>query len=211
MFKQKDDIVFGNKPTTKDITKAVNEIFKNKWTRSYSYLKNKPILAKNISIEKALPYVNNRLKLIDYLEYLTKISVEIDSYVQSDIPLDIYEEVNYWNFDKGGYCIYMSVLFYGLLVRNKIVDESNISYYQGFYDFEVPKSNRFAIARMAFGERQMGIHAWVTLKDSLVDLTANQNKTVFDFGGDLPIVLGKFPVGYNLFGFKENKETIKQY
>ncbi|MFJ7982382.1 hypothetical protein ACIQ1D_19150 [Lysinibacillus xylanilyticus] len=211
MYKQKEDIVFDGSPTKKDLTKAINEMFKNRWTRSYSYLKSKPIQAKNIDIKNALPYVKNNPKLGDFLLYVTTLAIEIDS-VQSDIPLDIYNEVNYWNFEKGGYCMYMSVLLYGLLTRNNVVDASNLSYYQGFYDFDIPNDERFAIARIVFNERQMGVHAWLTLKDSLIDLTASQNKTVFDFEfSEAPIILGKFPNGYNLFGFKENQETIEWY
>lgn len=212
MFIQNEDSIFKGNPTKKEIANAMNKLFKDRWVRSYSYTKSKPTEIKNIDIEKALPYVNNREELAKYLTYLTRVAIELDRYSQSKTPLDIFKEVQHWD-SQGGYCIYMSSLLYGLLIRNNIVDASNLSYYQGFYDFDIPKNDdRFIIARMMFSERQIGIHAWLTLKDSLIDLTASQNKTVFDFNfGDTPIILGKFPSGYNLHGFKESLETLEAY
>ena len=212
MFVQNEDTIFKGSPTQKEIANAMNKLFKDRWARSFSYTKSKPTLMKNIDIEKSLPYVNNRKELAKYLTYLTRISIDMNTFCQSKTPTDIYMEVQHWE-SKGGYCIYMSALFYGLLIRNNIVDASNLSYYQGFYDFDIPKNDdRFAIARMMFNERQIGIHAWLTLKDSLIDLTASQNRTVFDFDfGKAPIILGKFPSGYNLFGFKESKDTLEAY
>lgn len=191
----------------KELISFVNTFYNKNWIRGNSYTKQKP----NLMESKTLPDIVKTKEMaiaLYYLHQLVKSSDTNNFSTLDNIDTMVGNELRYWE-DKGGYCIYVSILAYALFTRNHILSPSDISYFQGYYDFKLREDFPSFIP---FPERQLGIHAWLVVKGSVLDFTANQNKTVFDFKfTDLEMVLGEFPKGYNLYGFKESEKTIEGY
>ena len=206
MFGEKD-IALSIDCSQKDIVSSINSLFKHHWIRGNSYIKQNPELMRS----KKLSGLIKERETVNILGYINTLvnSIERNHFKElNDIHPLIGNELSHWD-EEGGLCIYISVLTYGLLTRTNTIPKSNINYYQGYYDFKLREDFPPFIP---FPERQLGLHAWLTVNGSLLDLTANQNKTVFDFQFDkINMILGEFPSGYNLYGFKESEETIEAY
>lgn len=192
-----------------EIVHYINNISNEYWMHEGSYDK------KNISLMRSSPLteINNKNKEMSmalfYIYQLVKTN-DASDFNNFDNNIDglVRNELMYWE-SKGVYSIYINILAYAIFTRCNILKQSDISYYQGYYDFKLRKDFPTSFI---FSERQLGIHAWLTVKDSVFDLTANQNKVLFDFQfKDSDMIVGEYPEGYHLYGFKESEKTIYSY
>ncbi|MEX3623540.1 hypothetical protein [Viridibacillus arvi] len=192
------DIVIGNKINEKVIVEGTYKIFKDNWKVSSSYKKKRS--DEMISKKLDTSILGNK-----YMNYVKTLYCMLEEYSFKHISKEIGEELIYWE-SKGGMCIHLSVLLYKLLEIQNSVSASHLKFYQGFYWFELRCDFPSFIG---FSKNQIGMHSWLTYKGSLIDITSNQNKTVFDFKGE-DFVLGKIPQGYLLKGFDETS-LVNEY
>jgi len=198
------DVALGVDASQKEITSTINNMFKEHWKRGYSYNKRKPQSMRS----KHIPALMRQPQFAHYASYMQIMANSMHQYSFSRHHDDVKKELTHWD-SEGGYCIYMSVLLYGLLTRDKVISTEDISFYQGYYDFPLREDMP---SFFPFPKRQLGIHAWLTVAGSVVDVTANQNMQFFDFKfNKLDIILSEYPKEYKLVGFKETEETINSY
>lgn len=184
----------------KEVLERISAFFEERWFKNQSYglhrlkeMKSQPL---------SVPPVLKRILL-----YTQELSSIIDMNSSDKVPYELQRETLHWE-QKDGFCIYMSVLIKALFSELDKKNAGRLVYYQGYSD--VKTMNPFA--KMVFGERQFGLHAWLTFENRVIDPTASQHNhsITFEFG-KLNMVLGKFPKEYRLTGFKETDETIAQY
>ena len=145
------------------------------------------------------------VNLFTYMNYL--IDTQDFTFDHIENPL-IRNELSYWA-NNGGYCIYMSILFIAVATNSGLLQKQDIHYYQGVYEY---RGNRDLVLLIPAFERQLGLHAWLCINNSVVDLTANQHASTFDGAiSKLPIVIGEYNPNYKLTGFKETPTTIDWY
>lgn len=203
MMLMERDVVLSNNPSQKEILKGINNLFKKHWLRGYSYIKRNPQSMRS----RNLPHSIQTPLFAQYALYMQMLDKNVDKDF-CEISPEIKKEVQHWN-NEGAYCIYMSILFYALLRKSKLVKEEDVSFYQGYYDFQL--RDDFPTF-LSVSERQIGIHAWLTIQGSVVDITANQNSYLFDFGfKEISVILGNYDPDYRLVGFKETQDTINTY
>lgn len=150
-------------------------------------------LARNPFLQKNLYYIMN---IQDYIQYPKG----------NELPEMTVKEATRWDKD-GGQCIYLSALLYCLLVNDKVVSPEDIHLCQGYYEHDCREDN---LIGMMMGETHVGLHAWLELKGSIIDISIAQEHEFFDFK-DKPFILGEVPEGMNLIGFRETNNTAKNY
>lgn len=186
----------------KEIVERMSVFFEERWCKNQSYGLHRLKEMKSQPLKSLSPVLHCILRYVKELSSLTD-----NNYSTDKVSLTLQEEVSYWE-RQNGYCIYISVLIKVLFSKLNEKDADKLVYYQGFSDIQT--DNPFA--KMIFGERQIGLHAWLTYENRVIDATASQHShsILFDFG-KLPMVIGTFPKTYRLAGFKENDETITEY
>lgn len=199
------DVVLDKVATDKDITLHIYDTLKKHWKRGYSYIKRKPHLMRSKQVSNS---VRNE-KFVQYIVYMHDLAEANERHNYKTLPSQSGKELKHWD-ENGGYCIYLSVLLYGLLTKYNIVSKDEIKYYQGYYDFML--RDDFP-SFLPIPKRHIGLHAWITIDGSVIDVTANQNMSFFDFKfeSDINIILGKYPNKYRLVGFEETDKTIEEY
>lgn len=203
---EKRDFIFSKNISQKEVIKLVNDMFKQHWYRDYSYIKQRPKEMQSSKIPQQIK-TKHFVDLFYYLNYLVDTTTHgfTFQHIEND---QVRKEVQHWE-REGGYCIYMSILFYGLVTKLGWLDKAEIAYYQGYYDF---KGNQALAAFIPAFERQIGVHAWLCINNSVIDLTANQNANTFDGQiSKMDIILGEYNKGYKLVGYKETDTTIAWY
>lgn len=198
------DMVISKNPSQKELSSKLNIMFKDNWKRGYSYVKSKPQLMRS----KSVPDVMRQQLFAQYIAYMQTIAHSVINYDFSELSPKVVEEVCHWE-GEGGYCIHLSVLLYGLTTKYNVFSKEDISYFQGLYDFPLRKDMP---SFLPLASRQIGLHAWLTVQGSVIDVTANQNMKFFDFGfTDISLILGEYHNDYKLLGYKETEETIDWY
>lgn len=191
--------------TEDDIVKGIDEIVKKNWIQSKEYKKelfttfsSKPLpqaLLKNELFRKNIFYIDSLYRAVDnfcYSEFLDN--------------KEVINEACYWN-DKGGFCIYLSVLLYGLLIYDGLCSEEDIHLVQGYTQY---KPNG-VISQMFNVDTITNFHAWLSIKDSVVDISIRQERGYYEFKQGEEIILGEIPEGIKFSGVKETKETVCRY
>lgn len=135
----------------------------------------------------------------DIYYYITHVNTigEIPKHVKNEIAE--YER-------KGGQCIYLSVLLYNMLHR-KGIGNGSLKYCQGYYSHRCREDN--PLGRL-LGEYHMGLHAWVELNHSVIDISIKQEDTFFDFK-DEEFIFGEVPEGLRFIGYEETHIVAKEY
>lgn len=190
-----------------DGIKKVSKMFGEKWSTGFNYDKAEPIFFKgnpldysilrNAFFQKNLYYISRLFEFIDFHK----------SYDGEDLSELEKKEMIKWEKNRGQ-CIYFSVLLYSLLVYDKVLHESEISYCQGMYKHDCRADN--PLGRMIFGEEHAGLHAWIEANGGIIDISIGQEEQFFDFG-EKPFILGEVPNGFDLVGFRETTKTVKDY
>jgi len=186
-----------------DIIRLIDISFE-RFNKSYHYETGREIESKS----KALPekFINNKtfMQHIHYgqtlaLSYLNDNFNELDTKLKNEITAA--EE-------EGGLCIYVSIVLYCLLIESRLVNIKDIDYMQGYYKHELRKDFPLFIP---FGKNHLGLHSFLKVKGSTIDVCiVPQEQMFFDFG-DEDIILGNIPDGLELIGFKESFGTVMEY
>jgi len=106
-----------------------------------------------------------------------------------------------------GLSIYFSVLLYWLLTSYGVINEKKLNFCQGYYSFAVPEDSSGNVRYRA------GIHSWLSMKGSVLDVTLWQyDFPEFKQQDRLPrVITGRIPDNINLIGFEEDKSLAKEY
>lgn len=107
---------------------------------------------------------------------------------------------------NGGLCIYISIVIYCMLHQEGFTEEQ-LRYWQGYYDAAV---NQPFYEKLTDLERTKGLHAFLTLEDSIIDLTLGQLESLFVFQKHY-FVLGDPIEGIDHYGYCEPHATVKAY
>ncbi|MEC2129338.1 hypothetical protein P9G84_10195 [Brevibacillus centrosporus] len=181
------------------------ETFLDRWITGYDYRKATPESFKGKDIPAHIANHPMFYASIIYMETLYKAVTHGDF---DDIDQVVKDELISWE-SKGGQCIYLSTLLYMLLLYHELGTENNLSYVQGYYIHllrEEYRSLKVQILPPVHG----GLHAWIVLDGSVMDISIRQEEDFFDFQGK-PFILGKVPEGLNLYGYREVRKTPKSY
>lgn len=125
-----------------------------------------------------------------------------------DIDQVVKDELISWE-NKGGQCIYLSTLLYMLLLYHELGTENSLSYVQGYYIHLLREEYR-SLKVQIWPPVHSGLHAWIELDGSVMDISIRQEEDFFDFQGK-PYILGKVPEGLQLYGYREVRKTPKSY
>ena len=185
-----------------EIMQKFYEVFKEKWFVSYDYVKTAPIHFKSKDIDIKLNH-----NFTEALHYCNSTSYKICNYDFEVMHKVLRKEVEHYEM-IGGSCIYNAVLLYNLLIHNKVCDPEDLNLVQGYYKHKVREDYPLA---SIFGKTHRGLHTWLSYKGAVIDcMIASQEGKFFDFG-DIPIILGIMPEGFELIGYEEPYETVKKY
>lgn len=186
-----------------DFAKDVWRTFRERWKTTYDYVPSKDLLQYKEKEPDQLNESNEHLSF--FLTYVTKISFyamyDKESYKGG---LDM-KEAEDWN-DRGGLCIYASVLLYCLLTATG-TDIRKLKYIQGYYHYDFPHDS---LEKTLFSEGVYGLHTFLELDGCIIDTTIQQLQDYYQNKSDFYIV-GKFLKGLNYFGFEEQRQIIIEY
>lgn len=188
--------------------KYINNTFSQKWYRSYPYTKDKSKKYVSKEIEQAA--IQNKDLFDRYIAYAKYL---YDNTVTGIMPKELEEDAVRW--DKEGCCVYNAVILYLLLTTDGVVQKDDIKYVQGMSKFEFPVtlppifgsgySNKPMIGKQPY----VGLHTWISIKDSVIDLTTEQFQRNFDFKlGKNRYIEGTIPRGMELIGFPETEHIV---
>jgi hypothetical protein len=107
---------------------------------------------------------------------------------------------------EGGMCIYLSVVLYCLLYKAGY-SEKSLGYWQGYYSAPMTQPVYKMLTKM---EMTKGIHAFLTLDGTLIDMTIGQIEDRYVFEGHY-FILGQELEGVEHFGFRETHDIVKEY
>lgn len=185
-------------------SKVLNE--SEKWVTGYDYSKIDPVEYKS----KKMPGSKKRnFELASSLFYVQSISECIEYWKTETLDKQVSDEVEKWN-NEGMLCAYTSVLLWCLLYENGVFNADEMRMVQGYYRH----IDQGILATLGlFGDKpiyQCGLHAWVEVSGSVIDLSIVQEQSTFNFPG-LPAIVEDIPAGMELSGWREGKETVKKY
>ncbi|MGX5609945.1 hypothetical protein ACWKTZ_26610 [Bacillus cereus] len=186
--------------------KYINNIFSQKWYRSHSYTKGKSKVYGSKEIDQAA--IQNKDLFDRYIAYAKYL---YDNTVTGIMPKDLEEDAVRW--DNEGCCIYNSVVLYLLLTSDDVVRKENIQYVQGMAKctLSIPMLGMGvdSLGKPFTQERPYaGLHAWISIQESVIDLTTEQFQRIhFRLGRD-KYILGKIPKGMELIGFPETEHIV---
>ena len=177
--------------------------FEKKWRMSHDYRSAAPTVFESNPLDFAIKSNTEFMSFVCYLAFLT------DSMVtgkHSAMDMWARREIVEWD-QRGGLCIYASVLLWCLIRENSIVADSELKYIQGLYNHPTNHS-----VMMMFDDitTNTGLHAFITVKGAVVDFSIYQEACVFDLG-DYPFIIGEIPDGMILSGWVESEGVIKEY
>jgi len=191
--------VLSENPTIEEIAQHTIGFFEADWKVSRKYIvdevkpyKSKPINNSKIKSQFATIYL--------YLEFITNHYAE---YKFDGIPELAQKELYTWD-NKGGFCIYSSILSFCLLYEDGIFNNDDLKLVQGFYKH--PTQGILQLLNCT--GQQVGIHAFITADGAVIDFGICQEKCVFDFDG---YILGDIPEGMELYGWEEDFQIVKAY
>lgn len=186
-----------------EITDNVIEYFDEKWFTSYQYTKEnlKPFRGDNLS-----KLIKIHPGFIASMAYVGQLAERLINHDLKGIDSVVMKELNHWD-DKGGYCIYISILHYCLIRELVPIDADRVKFIQGYYKHPVQGLfKRFIPESM----NQAGLHAYLTIDNAVVDFSIIQEAVCFDFP-DGAYILGKVPELMELYGWEESHETVLKY
>lgn len=179
--------------------------FKDNWKTSSDYQISDPKTFKGAPLPEELRKNVHFKSGIYYISFLYEI---VSAYRKHDplIPDSIIKELFWWE-KRGGQCIYLSALLYALFLEGRVAKEQDMQFCQGVHMHKCREDNPIGLM---MGKEHAGLHAWITVKDAVIDISIRQEELFFDFKGT-PIVAGEAPEGLNYYGFVETKDVAKGY
>ena len=197
------DVVIKGEITEKEAVESIKNLFKDFWKVDVSYGLHR--LKELKSDVVGLPIAVNKI-----LDFVSKLNNTVDHNLQIDthnVDKRIFNQTKHYD-SEGGYCIYMSVLTKTLVDLIAPKEAENFNYYQGYY--VIDSENPFAT--MIYGKTQVGIHAWLTYKNKVLDTTASQHRHSITLPDNkYNMIIGEMPKSYKLKGFKETPKLVNEY
>lgn len=181
----------------------VQETVLSKWVQSYVYHKGNAV-----DFQSTPPPSAKQEGLFQiYLFYMTLLFEEL-LHRESTFITDttIKEELSHWD-DEGGLCIYMSVLLYGLIEQDDVLDVDDLMLVQGYNAYQ---SNNPFVQAIFNNPEFINFHVWLSYKGSVIDISVAQERESYQFEGK-EYILGEIPEGFKMVGFIETKETVHKY
>ncbi|MEC3439320.1 hypothetical protein P9136_21710, partial [Bacillus cereus] len=190
--------VHKNQDPHNEAIKNISTVFKKKWITSYDYTKQNILHYQSKKVPGQL-FTNQTIKPILYLTKLTHAALYEDHNLVSSFLTkeDVaWKETLKYN-EKGGLCIYASVLLYYLLLKTNEVSKNKLSFMQGFYHHEFHKNH---FLNNIYQNGAFGLHSYILFDGYLIDTTIHQiafnyypgEHTEFSF-------IGETTAGINLY------------
>lgn len=198
-----EGIDLGKNPTKEDIEKHCINLFKEKWHTGYDYFskESKVFESKEIPIE----YQKNSYytMCVLYCQELAQKACEFD---YEDLDPIVRKELSTAE-EKGGFCIYLSVLLYCLFSKLKVFKDEELRLVQGYYRHPM---QGILSSFIEDPPDQLGLHSWITACDAVMDFSILQEESCFNFP-DGAYIVEYIPEGMTLIGWEEEKKTVLQY
>ncbi|MEC2968946.1 hypothetical protein P9Z24_22585 [Bacillus cereus] len=202
--------VHKNQDPHNEAIKNISTVFKKKWITSYDYTKQNILHYQSKKVPGQL-FTNQTIKPILYLTKLTHAALYEDHNLVSSFLTkeDVAWKETLKCNEKGGLCIYASVLLYYLLLKTNEVSKNKLSFMQGFYHHEFHKNH---FLNNIYQNGAFGLHSYILFDGYLIDTTIHQiafnyypgEHTEFSF-------IGETTAGINLYGFKETNKIVHKY
>jgi len=197
----KDDIFVTDDMGKETLIKFTAGVFRERWECSYDYLLVDPIWCESKSLNHSILVNADFMSAAFYMSFLADRAI---NYRMNDISDWARKEITTWD-KSGGLCIYMSIVHYCLLWESGVKEE-RLKYVQGFYTH--PSHGIMSLFTNTI--QQSGVHAFITVDDSVVDFSINQEACVFNFmDGDF--IIGQIPETMELGGWAEDLSIVKKY
>lgn len=186
-----------------DKIKHVQQVVSAKWIQSYIYDKEDAVQFQTTSA----PSTEKEELFRIYFYYMSLLFEELfDNQAKFVTSSTIRKELTHWN-EEGGLCIYLSVLLYGLLEQDDVFDTDDLKLVQGYNAY---RSNNPFVQALFNNPELLNFHVWLAFNGSVIDISVAQERESYQFG-DTQFILGEIPVGFEMVGFIENKETVNKY
>lgn len=138
--------------------------------------------------------------------YIMNVTNAFGAWEFDEVETDLIDEVHHWE-QEGGFCIYLSVLAYELLLKKKVFSPTSLQLVQGYMCHETRKDSPMALM---LAKEHISLHCWLVSKGSVIDLTVGQVRQFFDFG-DFPFFIGAVHPEMELTGTIEPKKIVNDY
>ncbi|EWG08625.1 hypothetical protein [Cytobacillus firmus] len=128
---------------------------------------------------------------------------------EPEINEEVLKEASHWT-KMGAMCIHNSVILYTLLLELGIFTPTSLHFVQGYYHHKTREDNVIEM----IAKSHISVHAWLVVRGSVIDMTIQQEKDVFDFTteeGNYPFILGKVNDGLLLKGKNEPNKIVDAY
>lgn len=211
------NIKLSDNPSIWEINKAIYKAYKDDHFAGYDYRKHKPKIFTGAALPRSITSNDYFQSSINYVaniyEYIRHNGAGIFIGGLEAVPeLKEYSKMlakEAVDIERAGeLCIYCSVLLYSLLKVSCHICKDHLKYVQGCYKH--PLREDFP-SFIPFSSTQIGLHAWVVIGESVLDLTIGQEDYFFDFRGELPYIAGKVPEGLDLIGHEELDIVVQKY
>lgn len=200
------DHFFEHKTTKTKIEKDIITTFKKQWVTEVKNPSDYTVYKGN-ALEPSLKtpaFASLFVYLVQLFDDMEKNRLPL--YLQGDDNSTLLEQIRHYE-QRGGLCIYFVVLAYVIMLEQKMATDKQLKLVQGYYYHKTRTDDPFA---MLLGNEHVGIHAWLSFRGAVLDMTIAQERDFFDFG-NMPYILGAVPEGMLLKGFAEPKKTVNKY
>ncbi|MGE7305807.1 hypothetical protein ACQKJG_18460 [Priestia megaterium] len=209
-MKKKLEIMLPTETSKEGIAKEVIGLFKKNWKVSRNYNPKSFVTFK----EKQNPFVHpvDEPAFEGHSYYLTELVYASRANDTKTLEkIEGYElglnEIRKWN-NKGGLCIYTSVLLYKLLTTPgySSINPKQVKFHQGFYIHDVIPGSLLSMV----ASRKVGLHAFLTFNDAVLDVSIQQIYDEYDLM-EPAFFYGKFPPNTTFYGYEETEKIINKY
>lgn len=184
--------------------KAISHI-KHHWQSRVRNVKDLEVF-QGKEIESQVKKNPSYIKVILYVKELFEASGYVEASFLKHKTLKPAHELREWEH-KGEICLYLSVVAYVLFEKLGVFSDKEMKLVQGYFLHEVQKENVLAYA---MGRIHVSVHAWLSIKGSVIDLSIGQERDFFDFEEE-DIITGIVPEKLTLKGFGEPKKVVQKH
>ena len=195
-------------PTKENLNATNSKVLNDsgQWITSYDYSNINPMEYKS---KHLLESKKRNFEYASSIIYVQTISECIEFCKTDTLDKQAAEEALKWD-DEEMLCVYTSVLLWCLLYENGVFSANEMKLAQGYFTH----INQGILETLGvFGDvpsYKLGLHAWVEVSGSVIDLSIVQEQSTFRFHG-IPSIIEEIPAGMELTGWEEGKETVKRY
>lgn len=210
MLENSRDIFIKNETNEVDAKILIDKIFKENWFTGYDYsqttIKKFKSSARDILI--------NNFELVSVALYIRIIvNAYNDIYTNNDnnffkqFPF-IKKEIETY-VDKGGLCIYISVLATTLL--NEISRTKDYKYIQGYCEYKIDKTAGINVLLHGQLNQVIQLHSFISKNNNIYDFSFYIDNATFLNLDDSDILCEYDDKKINFYGYEETDETLEKY